>query len=268
MQLALPYTLAPLPIPVDQYNIIYNDETTAEHLFDFLASYPDKRINVLFKNTIPADTVLSIANKVHPQFHVHVRPTLNPQSFITKLSSLGIKYYLDTPVSSWTQLHQFVSLGVSDIYIGGDLFHELPEARAICTENNISTRIILNKIPSTDLPADPCSAFFVPQDYDTIDKYFDTGEFFDPFDAVNCDSRAIKTLFKTWYDKKKWIGSLQEINQDIAFSLPCASYDPSFTLKKITCGGRCLRGRPCNHCASTVHMLNSLAEKGVKIVNT
>lgn len=267
MKLALPFSIEHhSQYPSQEYNLIFkekHEKQGVENFTEFCKEYPQTRINAYFKDFIPSTELLEKLDAACPQFYVYLKEPFELPPHI--------KFYFARPVSSWDQLHYLLTLGVSDVYIAGDLTHELPEVRAICSLHNVNIRLILNKVPDIG-EASIKSTFYTPQDISLIEKFYDTVEFVcspssdDPFTLKDFDWHKFKTLYRVWFEKRTWSGELSLINDNIHFSYPCSvNLGSNFSYKKATCGSRCRKMRACNTCDSVLSAMLALKKKGVSI---
>lgn len=266
MKLALPYSIEHhSQYPSQEYNLIFKEkhETHGLNSFvNFCKEYPQTRMNIYFKDFTPSLKLLEELNAACPQLYVYLKKPIELPPHI--------KFYFEKPVCSWDQLHYLISLGVSDVYIAGDLTHELPDVRAVCSLHNVNIRLILNKVPDIG-PASIKSTFYTPQDISLIENYYDTVEFIcspanDPFDLIDLNWHKFKMLYRAWFDKKEWDGELSLINDDIHFSYPCSTnLGINFSYKKATCGSKCRKMRTCNTCESVLQAMLALQDKRVRL---
>lgn len=149
-----------------------------QKLIDFCELYPNKRINILFKNDIDFE-ILNVINKIHNSLYVRI---INQQiPLIKKLQEENIKFFFDEtlPCSSLGLLDYMLKLGVTDIYIYDTLCYLMPSVKKRCEEAGVQIRLVLNKIPAFQLDAgsDYRAPIFTPRDMEILEQYIDVAEF-------------------------------------------------------------------------------------------
>ena len=254
---------------IDEFNIIFKEDSSIEKLVEFLELYQEKRVNVCFEHYNPTPYEFKLLNATHENFYVMLT-SANLAGFDgpspEELKDLNIKFFTDKLIGSWTELVNWTAVGVSEIYPAGDLLHNMDSLRKYCDDNNMGIRFILNTVPNYTGTSE--DVFFRPQDFDLVEKYFDTVEFVceaSPFDARYYNWSVFKVLHKAWFVKKKWIGDLIEINVDIDYFVPCEAFPSRFFEKKLNCDYGCKKGKSCNSCNLYFEMAHALKEKGLRI---
>lgn len=242
--LAAPFHLNnPYDEVIDEFNIIFDDtKNDFKKLVNFVKEYPDKRINIEFINKVDLSLV-DILRSMHDQIYLRINTT---NSFYIEEFDEQVKWFFDSSVcaaNNYSMLEYLLDLGVSDIYIADDLCYNLIDVKEYCGGTHI--RLILNRIPS--LLDKHCfkSPIFRPQDIDLLKKYIDTFEFDcgQPYDWALFD-----VLYRSWFEKKYWLGDLREINQDLDFEFPNASVPVEMNEYKIQCGLKCVAQTHYNYC--------------------
>lgn len=265
MRIAAPFALdnASNNERIDEFNIVFKEDSSMEKLTEFLELYQEKRINVYFDGYKPTQYELKLLNASNDKFYI----MLSPHSVdAEELQKLGVKFFSGKLINSWTELVNWTGVGVSDVYPAGDLLYEMNTLREYCDTHNLGIRYTLNIIPFA--MGEPEDVFFRPQEFELLDKYFDTVEFVcdgDSFDARRYNWNIFRVLYKAWFVKHKWIGDLAEINIDIDYSLPCEALPARFFEKKMNCGYGCKKGKHCNSCNLYYTMALNLRDKGLAI---
>ena len=265
MRVAAPFALdnAANNERIDEFNVIFKEDNSIEKLCEFLELYQEKRVNVYFKDCKPTQYELKLLNASNDNFYVMLSPTSVDAE---ELQNFGIKFFSGRLINSWTELVNWTEIGVSDIYPAGDLLYDMDALRKYCDKHNLGIRYVLNIVPqATGTPED---VFFRPQEFELLNKYFNTVEFIcdgDPFDARHYNWNIFKVLYKVWFVKHKWIGDLAEINIDIDYPVPCEAFSARFFSKKLNCNYNCKKGKICNSCNLYYDMAIALKNKGLKI---
>lgn len=268
MRVAAPFALdCPCKDAIDEFNLLYKQDSKLEKMFVFFQEHPNKRINVFFENHLPTVTTLIALSAAHKDFHACFDFNPYEKEFFDKLKEQGVKFYFSLPAYNFTSLKRFLSFGVSDVYLAEDLFYHMDTVKKICDDKNVNIRIILNEV-ITSIP-DVYSPIFRPQEFELLDKYFGTGEFTCGSDSLfnprSYNWNQFNVLYKSWFKKHKWIGQLGEINNSINFDFPCSSFSTNYFGPKMNCGGTCFQGRSCNHCQNLYDMALLLKDKGLII---
>ena len=247
LKIAAPYTLDKQYFYIDEYNILYKDETaTLEKLIAFCEKYPDKRINITFEDEIELDH-LKVVHKIHDNIAVCLRP---PQmNKVASLKEIGVKFFFnsDMPCYSFGLLDSFISIGMSDIYISDNLCYHMEAVHKQCAAEGIQIRMILNKIPqlSPDRGLDLRAPIFSPRDMKELERYIDVAEFEcgDPYDW-----HKFNVYYKAWFKNLDWYGDLRDINIDLQIPIEVQDIVPGFLTRKINCGRVCSIGGACRRC--------------------
>ena len=234
-------------------------------MVDFLNEYPDKRINIKFKSGIDIKTA-----KAFRKVSKNVYFRLGPQEILAakSLSEEKIPFFFDSTlgIGDYNNLQGVInSYNISDIYIVDDLWYNLEEVSKYCHKNNVSIRLILNRIPSTSLLKGKIETtpIFRPNDFTLLSKYIDVGEF-DCGNPYNFNKE--KVLYDTWYNKHQWFGNLQEINQDLMFPIYNRSLIPDFVNPRIKCNLGCVsRNSSCTQCEQFIDISKMLASKNIAL---
>lgn len=254
---------------VKEFNIKYDkQENSFETLMDFVQKYPETRINIEFIGDIYPSSIVTLS-KLNPEVYVRLVQGNTTFAAIDELKQKGCKFFYDSPfcAENYCELDALIDLGVSDIYVSGDLCYKLPEVSEYCHAHGVNLRLILNRIPNTAIGAgeDPRSMIFRPQDITLLSQYIDTFEFDcgSPYDWAMFD-----VLHRAWFIRKHWHGDLREINKDLKIEYPNDSVFPHFTDYKISCGRKCSKRirNNCHKCDQFLEIAKILINKNVKLV--
>ena len=263
-KIAGPYRyLNPVNDSLCEFNIRFDkDKNNFEKLIEFVNMYKDKRINIECVNPdVPLLSKLLQFNKnlyLNVQwFHVNVATVQK-----IKDAGFGVYYGSACPAYSYKVLRDYIDLGVSDVYIAGDLMYRLPDVRKICTEANVRMRVVVNRISNFlwgfGVGKDPRDMFFRPEDMPLLDNLFDVFE-------LDCDNSKFDTLMDIWFIDKKWPDDLRIISPDLGFYVPNQSLIPDFTRYKINCGFKCASNpnSRCRKCKQFIEIAEKMAQKGI-----
>lgn len=256
----MPFDIADL----DELNVRYTDRHKFEDILKLVKANKEKRINLRMDNIIQNDE-LEILFAMNNNIHIRLMPE---QLYMYKdMDKIEIPYFFDMPVYSYVALKWVLDkTNATDIYIYDDLCYNLPEIKKICSENNVSIRMILNKIPSTFGPVGELETapIFRPEDKDMLDMYIDTAE----FDCYKNDDvyewNKFNVYYKRWFVIKEWKDELSLLEDDIKFDFPNQSVPLNFTNFKISCRHRCTINN-CKKCKRAIDLARMMANEGYEI---
>ena len=270
---------------VDEFLIRYRP--TDETLFEFLETYPNKRIILSiedreekvqdygkFQPTLLRVDTVSMESQLH-RFdieNIHDKyPNLvlrlghiPEQKYLDWLKERNIPYFFSTLVRDWDTLNYYVGLGVTDIYIVEALAFELDKVRNITKGINIRClpNVAQCSVPKTEAPyynLSPMKDFFIrPEDVSVYEPYVDVLEIWGWE-----DSRAA-TLYDIYAHDKKWYGQLNEIIFGLDSKIDSRFVIPRFANYRIKCGKRCLKGVNCDICNNIERLAEILEENNLK----
>lgn len=171
-----------------------------------------------------------------------------------KNSGQNIPFFFETIVKDWDTLHGYINLHPTDIYIAEELCFQLVDVSTVLHKNNIKVRTFANVGQSAWKKTPALKKFFIrPEDVEVYEPYIDVIEFFGR-------ENSIETYYKVYAIDKKWFGKLNEIILDLDTDIDSRFLLPSFAMRRVNCGKRCLKGRPCQVCEAT-ERLSAVLEK-------
>lgn len=246
-----------------EFNIKFNkDHNDFEKLIEFVNLYKDKRINIECKS--PDVSLLSKLVQFNKNLYLNISWFHTSIDTVQKIKDAGFGVYYNSscPAYSFKVLQDYIELGVSDVYIAGDLIYRIPEVRTLCSQNGIRMRLVVNRIPNFlwgfKIGNDPRDMFFRPEDINFLNDFFDVFE-------IDCDNSKFDTLRDIWFIQKKWPDDLRLISPDLRIAIPNQSLAPDFTKYKINCGFKCAANvkSHCRKCQQFVEIAHKLSEKGI-----
>lgn len=165
---------------------------------------------------------------------------------------ITIPFFFGTAVDNWDKLNELIELGVSDIYITGDLAFDLLNV-AKYVPGNIHLRCFVNLCQFEWDNSEGLKSFFIrPEDIDFYGGIIDVFEFFNSVEEQN-------TLYEIYFHDKEWNGSLREIIKGLKREIN--SYyilGDEFGKTRASCQRRCLKGGSCKMCDRLVELADSL----------
>lgn len=256
---------------ISEYNIEYTPGVnSAEKLAYFLQECKDegKMVNIEVKNGLDVDALW-------PFMHFdNMRIRITSTDDMTRAEHLRekhIKFFFDERfrACNWKQLRDQISYGCCQIYVADDLTHCLKKVYNICQKNEVGMRLVLNHVHSTGpyCGLNETDWFMRPEDMDYLGEYFDVFEFDCSYMSKNGEYEWSKfdALYRTYFEKKRYIGNLQEIVYQLGFVLPNASVAASYA-HRTECGFHCASGSSCQMCLHHRELAEQLDGKGVMII--
>lgn len=249
-----------------EFNITYiPDKNDFENLIDFCQTYSKKRVNVYWRDNAGIDIKSASAlNKTCDNVYFCLE-----DGDLNKLAALkerSCKYYFaaSNAARSFRELEGQIKLGVSDVYISDDLCYCLKDVRDYCHKHDVQVRVILNRVMSSLLAPDDKTVFFWrPEDIDLAALYYDVAEF-DCGNLETYDFKAMKVLYRVFFEDKRWVGNLQEVVENLPFFVYNKSLVQDFNHRKINCRYRCVsENSSCSRCPQFLDIMQSLGEKQI-----
>ena len=247
-----------------QLNIVYKPEI--KELDDFIALYQNHRINLIMNDFTKRDKdIILVLKEKYPDCHlVAALPFYHPE--LEQMLSLdGIPHYYNEIITNWDRFNGFLSLDVTDIFIGEELAFSAKILSKSAKENNKSLRVFCNVCQSSWEETPSIKTFFVrPEDIELYDGIIDTFEFYVGRDDIN----RLNTLYEIYTRDKSWFGKLSEIivgytgEEDSRFILP------RFGQKRLECEKVCSHGiQPaCHICDRIIELEQTLKANEIMVV--
>ena len=168
-----------------------------------------------------------------------------------QLLDLGVPFFFQFICNTKMQLMRMFDLGVSDIYIGGELGFSLKDVQLIKNKRFINIRVMPDHPKNFELEqlVDPLKTFWIiPQSLDIYAPYVDVFEF---------RTRA-KAKLKI-YKEKKWEGKVSTLIPDSKCEVFCDTLPPSFGICRLNCGLHCAYSS-CHACEAAVDFAKQLTK--------
>lgn len=248
-----------------------DDKARKAGLKNFIEAHIDKRIIIQvddiaeFIDTVALNVILE-AQKALSQAEITVcfdrltsaRETID-EELVDYLPLLKeIPFFFNHIITSWQQLRYYLSLGVSDVYIGEDLCFDLPKVRKHCDRFNVTIRTFPNVAQKDDVEA--LKAFFIrPDDVEYLSQYIDVLEFWGPLDR--------QETYHKIYTQGYWYGDLNEIIIGMAPEVSISNLGllPSWPMVRANCRRDCLNGYKCTACERLLDISKSLTDQKIMI---
>lgn len=237
---------------IDELTVRFRRKDTT--LVEFLLLHPNQRINILIddeddfieSNSIKLFDAIAIE---HPEidFAIKLRDYKSGRVKeiveIIKNRVIKHKFFFEAFVKDWDTLFGYIELQPSDIYIVENLGFELGSVAEILHDANIRVRVFPNVGQSAWKGTPALKKFFIrPEDVYIYEPYVDIMEFFGR-------ENSIETMYKIYAIDKKWFGKLNELISDFGDNeIDSRFILPQFASRRVNCGKRCYKGRPCRTC--------------------
>ena len=238
----------------DEFNINYK-ENKSKKLLEFLDIYTQsQRVNIrvdrqVSKNDVELlDEIYKMGYDIAILFETAYPENIPMQSY----KELSIPFFFGTAVNNWDRLNELIELGVSDIYITGDICFDLKRIAAYVPEN-IHLRCFVNLCQYEWDNSEGLKTFFIrPEDVDFYGGYIDVFEFFNSVEEQS-------TLYEIYFHDKEWNGNLREIIKGLKRDLN--SYyilGNEFGKTRVNCQRKCIKGGSCRMCDRLAEFADSL----------
>lgn len=221
-------------------------------LAKFLEIYAkSQRVNIRLPEDYTKDNLELLEAAYEKGYNIAI---ILPDIYHTEeLKEKGIPFYLSRAAETWDEFRGMLSLGVSDIFITGQLGFELNRISIITKKENIQVRCYVNIIQSSWKDERGLKGFFIrPEDVDFYSNYVDVIEFYDAVDQQN-------VLYDVYFHSKEWNGKLREIIKGLTNDVD--NYyilGTEFARRRSQCGKKCLKDNRCQLCDRLVELANSL----------
>lgn len=230
---------------VDEFNIDFKENKTKK-LLSFLDTYAiTQRVNI--RDVTESDDINLIAS-LKEKYNVAICFTCSPEEIKTEdyktIEKAKVPFYFDYPIDNWGRLEYYLSLGVSDVFISGELGFDLPRVREKVKEKeDVQIRVWANIAQGSNPKSDGLKDFYIrPEDIDIYGEYIDIIEFFNSEKEQNI-------LYDVYFHDKAWDGKLKEIIKGM--SCEVNNYyilGDDFVKRRIECKQDCIKGGKCRLC--------------------
>lgn len=248
------YRGCPLLSKADEIIVKYT-ERDAE-ILEFIKKFDEKQTITLDITQLEDDLASLEIFKAAAASHNFSLLCYENQS-INDFYSLNIPFFFPTIAQTPDQLKSFYDLGVSDIYVGGDLGFWLKDIHD-SYHGLVNIRVIPNIIQTTaNTYPDKIKTFFIrPDDMDEYEKYIDYLEFAGPLDK--------QPVLYDIYRDQRWQGNLNTIIIGFSRDVNCMNIVPNFGLTRVNCKKRCDFGK-CHICDHILGAAEILSQKDIYI---
>ena len=249
-----------------QWNIKYKPKIT--ELDSFIKAEGKKRINFIIRNIDfnfnRQNKIFKALNEKYPDTLIVMCLDYYQPKIEELLSKQAIPHYYNEIVNDWDRFHGFLSLDITDIFIGENILFNIKKANNLAKKYNKKLRCFCNLCQSSWNKTPSLKTFFIrPEDLYLYNNLIDTFEFYASDDSIN----KINTLYKIYTKDKEWFGKLNELivgyegEEDSRFILPL------FGEKRLTCDKKCFKNLPpvCKICDNIVDLSETLKDAKLMI---
>lgn len=257
---------------VDEFKIIYKPND--DKLIEFLNLYSEKRIIISFQLKDMQDIVLSNALKekystIENKNFTFLLPSINEENkktisvFISALREYNIPFFFDDKVYSIDKVWELIEIGVSDIYICGELGFEIANIADKIHEANVKIRTFPDIAQSTRVSGESLTKFYIrPEDIEFYEDYIDVCEFF-----AN-DKTRDNVLYQIYAINKQWTNNIKDIIIDFNEEISNLSFPKSFGEVRTRCNKKCLKNGKCQICHRAKELSTVLTKNELHLKNT
>lgn len=223
---------------------------------DLFLKYKDKKINLYIEDNEDfiknhGMPTFAAIKETYPELQLSIvlsKPDFNElnDKLLELIKKSNFPYYYTTYVSDWETLHFYKNLGVSEMYICGELGFELDNVGPLLHKAGIKVRVIPNVAQCKEFLNNNITAFYIrPEDIPYYEKYVDTLDFY-------CTTgQEADALYKVYAIDKKWTGKLSTLILWLEGELEGKYITPVFGSRRVKCGHKCLKGKMCSVCETT-----------------
>lgn len=242
----------------DEVMIKYNE--TNNHLVNFVSDSDDD-IRIVANITELSEEELEESKKIfldaykaHPEFALMIS---KEQNIISYLSNMKIPFFFIEGANNWTDVRDYIALGVSDIYIQNELGFDLKAVAAVChSDEYINIRVFPNiaQVSNSSEMTGIHKFFIRPDDVIFYENFVDIFEFYGPLDRQ-------PVLFDIYKDER-WLGKLNDVIIGLDNDIDNRTIMPVFGDCRIDCKQICAEGR-CKVCKAIENVSKTLIDKEI-----
>ena len=245
---------------VDEINIDYKRVQDIVALNQFCQEHINQRINICVaevEEAIAANAVKDLLDfqKKNKDYNIYLRFAFVNNDLKELLQAYeNCKYYFSIGVNDWDRVMEFISLGVTDIYVVEGLGFEIEQVSNIVHKYGIDVRVYPNVAQSSWEDLDDLRKFWIrPEDIEYYEQYVDVCELYG-------QNEKIDILYDIYNTDKKWFGDLREIIGGLKDKIDSRYIVPRFVKKRVNCGRSCLKGSSCQLCDHIKELSGSLEQ--------
>ena len=196
---------------IAEYKIVYKPKD--DQLINFLNIYSDKRIIISLTVEDMMDIVTNKAlekySAIEKKNFSFLLPAISDENkkiislFVIEIKKNNIPFFFDDKVYSIDKVWELINLGVSDIYICGELGFELEQISDKIHEAGVKVRVFPDIAQSTVASCESLTKFYIrPEDTQYYEGIVDIFEFFIFFPNIYL---ILLTIIKAFFSREKII---------------------------------------------------------------
>lgn len=236
----------------DEIDVVYNDRNV---ILDLIEKYPNKTI-ILKKYSIEEVDWKEIEN-----FNTMCQGNFyfgsNKLTEIKEGAAKGIKVFHLVPAYGYMFLKQLKEVPVSFVYLDAPLFFNLP---SIKKQFDIPVRAVVNRASYYSYGEDNWDGvngtWIRPEDLPVYEDFIDVVEF---DNSDNLDK--VRGLFRVYKQQGKWPGQLYYLINGLKHKGLGALLPENFGKRRLDCNQRCMEGKKCRFCWTSLDFANKEALK-------
>ena len=254
------YKSCPCLKEVQEITIKYSKGTD---LLAFAQEYPKQRINIYIDKPkevtdIGWNLIATLCGDPSRSFYAKIN--YDKELIQTFINHYKCRFFIEEICSTWEKVYEFLSYGVSDVYVGGELGFELSNLAPIIHKAGAAIRAFPNVAQGNSgyNPKLYAQFFIRPEDIENsvMEQYIDTVEFFG-------DMAKQHIYFNTYHKHQRWFGDLKDLIIDLNTSIDNRSLEPSFFVPRLSCRRKCIKGENCRICSSQIKLANISSKYGL-----
>lgn len=152
-----------------------------------------------------------------------------------------IPFYQSKPLCSYWEVNNAIQNGVSEIFIGENLFFDL----STLANFDISIRTIANAafINKAYINDNGIKGMYIrPEDIEWYEQYIDTLSFYSE------NLKQEETLLKIYSEDKHWPGNLKKLIYNLKEDVDNRGLPEEFGQVRLNCRQKCMRNKTCHFC--------------------
>lgn len=194
-----------------------------------------------------------------------VRPNVKFQIMARADIPKDIPFFYGFPFAANTlgEMKALCEIGVTDVYITGDLGFKMNDARLLADRNNVKIRVVPNIAQvsgftySHKLEGDNLTAFWIrPEDLNLYEGLIDVIEF-------QCLDDRQAVFYDIYFENRRWQGYLGEIIAGVE-NIDNRGLIAPFTESRINCGNICHMDK-CHRCHRYARASELIVENNLKV---
>ena len=186
------------------------DKANKEALHDFISRYSSYRIIVKVEKPLEflEQNKISWFENIDAAVAIEIcgEPSGRVMDLVEELSDADLEFFFTDPARYYGELDFFINLGVSDVFLTGELAFDIENVSHYIHDQGVKVRILPNIIQKEYFNSTGILRhfFILPNHLDLYEPFVDVIEYW-------CEDKLQKT-YKDIYDKgTKWLGNINEL---------------------------------------------------------